>query len=318
MPLAASPAHVYHRSAVTAESAPINKLPPIFHVVSSVVRSITNTGRGGDGNPRHPLLGAAHILGLRLHTLYRFCSSHVARIGNARVLVDVFSASKAEIFRNVRPADSAYLIIIAGQHGSGKTTLRHLALKEGLLTFPEGLGILDGDGLRARLPKYQDLMVRDPENASNATENAMNNLRHKLIQHGLSHRYNILLERTLREPHEKTLKEFHSRGYWIEIWVLAVGDEASRQGLRSRFQFELEKFGAGRWVPPRQHQHAYERLPGSLRQIQDEGLADCVKLFDRGTTIPFFLSQRNDGEWSNPRSACDALEQRRRQTIGRE
>jgi hypothetical protein len=151
----------------------------------------------------------------------------------------------------------------------------------------------------------------DPFGLPNAVAPVTSEWVRRSIDHALDGRYSLLLEGTFRDPDvvAETIRRFAAAGYRTEVVVLAVRQERSRLDSLLRF-INPGAVAPGRWTPPSAHDTAHERLPESVRRLEDVAELDRVTVWRRSAEV--YTNERGPGQtWRRPGRAHDALVEER-------
>lgn len=124
-------------------------------------------------------------------------------------------------------------ILLAGQPGAGKTELSSMmiSMMEGNVVF------INGDEYRRYYPKYKDIYAEYGAEAAKYTSKLSAEVTEELIKRVSDRKRNIMIEgtgRTVDVP-LKTAKLLSSKGYEVEMAILAVRPELSLASTLNRF-----------------------------------------------------------------------------------
>ena len=178
-------------------------------------------------------------------------------------------------------------IIIAGQPGSGKGGLTGVARKE---FEGEGHVEIDTDELRGYHPKYPELQKEDLRTAAGHVQKDAGEWADDLREKAMSERRNLIIDGTLKSPDSalRMCQELKDAGYEVEIRVMAVRDDVSKQGIYGRYEDAYADYMNGvegaqppRWVPEYLHDEAYGGVVESLEEIDKAQVADRVSVYRR-------------------------------------
>lgn len=218
-------------------------------------------------------------------------------------------AQRAE-FANAAPTDHPKAILLGGQPGSGKSGLASAALRE--FSGHGGAVLIDADRMRERNPEYRDLLKFDPQNAADRTHAIAGAWAIRMTAEAIASKRNVVVDGTMRNPENiKALAErLKANGYEVHVRVLAVREEVSMARSRLRFEAQAAQNGHGRFVHKEQHDAAYQGIPATLRMLEQEKLADSVKVYSESRQ-EIYSNVMQRGQWHSAPAASRALEQER-------
>lgn len=198
------------------------------------------------------------------------------RIFQRRVLPRVL-ADAGDLRSVVQPE----LIMVGGQPGAGKS--KSILATKDALGSQGGVLAIDIDALREFHPEQDRLMALDDRTAANYTHADASLWARKLEKYAQEHRYNVLLESTMKTPDNVAtkLEEYRAAGYATEVKIVAVHERSSWLGVLSRYESQKDNDGFGRMVPKQIHDGAYEGLLDSAERVERDKLADRVGVYDR-------------------------------------
>lgn len=201
--------------------------------------------------------------------------------------------------------ESPTVLVVAGQPGSGKSTA-----EKALITSRAGAAIvtIDADELRPHHPSYRKLAEANDLTAADLTHHAASDWVDMAIEHGISQRFDALISATLgnSESAAAMIGKFLNAGYRIEIAFVAVDDARSGLGVLSRYHQQRRALGVGRYVPPHIQKRAYTGLPHTAEMIDQERLAESVRVYSRdGRSL--YSNSLEDGAWKHPARTRSAI-----------
>lgn len=188
----------------------------------------------------------------------------------------------------VEPSDRPTAIVLAGQPGSGKTTITPEI--ENRLATIGGHVLVSADDARMLLPNYAGLAISDPVNASRITQEDAGRLAQLITDEAVSRRFNVVIDGTLRDPDgaEANVATLRAAGYRTELHALAVNDQLSFARSTERYAEALVRGDVekARWVDRAYHDNAFNGVAQSVRRLEFKGLVDQVTVYNRlGDTI---------------------------------
>jgi predicted ABC-type ATPase len=222
-----------------------------------------------------------------------------------------------ELFAGAIPVGKPQLIILAGQPGSGKTTMAARVVEEfsrkgGAVRIRKGL-LSAHHPLRSH-PAYHAIQKSQREIAflfRQLVAEDLENWRRKLIRQACEQHYNVVLEFHISRPDiGELIATFREAGYKVEIRALAVPSEVSWQGVLLRREMQHAERGWGRMVSPDRHRADFDGTSGRLEEIEKRKLADSVRLVRRAGSL-VYENTLKAGKWREPPHARLALSEER-------
>jgi predicted ABC-type ATPase len=182
--------------------------------------------------------------------------------------------------------EEKFAIYLAGQPGSGKTSLREeIIAQRGLENTTI---VLNTDSLREYHPDYVTLMA-DPKNYDKApimvNEDATSWF--KMAEADAKAKgLNIIYDTTMGANSMTGFVEGISKnkldGYTTEIHVLAVNENISKLGVFARYETENSRLGYGRMVSISSHDNNYRNLPKNLQTlIETRSQVDKLSIYSK-------------------------------------
>jgi predicted ABC-type ATPase len=195
-----------------------------------------------------------------------------------KILAYYFPVSK-------QPSKNKTVYYLAGQPGSGKTTVRKF-----LLSNPEvqkSTLVLNTDELREFHPSYKKL-CRNPELYKDApflVNYDANKWFQALLQEGVKRNLNLIFDTTLGNKDIKLFKDgmesFVSNGYKAELHVLAVPKVASKLGIYLRYESQMFEKGHGRFVLMDTHDANFKNLSPNVATMIDGNALSNVSVYKK-------------------------------------
>ncbi len=174
-------------------------------------------------------------------------------------------------------------IFLAGQPGSGKTTLRNSIYQDYDTRF---IVEINTDDIRNFHPKYKDLQ-KDPDNYKRAgwlVNPDSVSWASNLSEDAIKREYSVLYDMTFAgnvDIYQNMMKNNRESGYKNELHVLAVNPEISRLGTHLRYENQLKDKGVGRAVSIISHDANFNNLNGNIKSAIESGLVDRVCIYSR-------------------------------------
>lgn len=200
------------------------------------------------------------------------------------------------IFHNTEASPTPTLVIVAGEPGAGKSTLRD-ALKNEL--GAQGVAVIDQDAIRTNHPRFRALSLADDKTAAMLTNTDAGAWVERALDDARRRRVNVALESTMRNPEHalQMVKQFKAAGYRVEVRALAVPEQDSARGVLHRYELQKARGEPGRSVALEYQQGAYRALPETLRRLETEQAVDRVAVMRRSLQIVYDNNQVG-GQWS--------------------
>lgn len=184
-------------------------------------------------------------------------------------------------FKTARSSSQPRLVIVGGQPGAGKSR-NNLRARRELSAAGEGVAYINGDELRNFHPLYDQLVMADAATAADKTGPDVGWWVEKGIREAADNRFHTVIETTMRQPSvvARTVNTFTAHGYQIEMRVLVVDPELSRQAIYHRYAEALNnKSSLPRFTLLRYHDDALTQMPHTLAAITP--LVHLVRLVNR-------------------------------------
>lgn len=173
------------------------------------------------------------------------------------------------------------LVMVGGQPGAGKTRTCVAAAQE-LDAAGTGVAFINGDELRRFHPHYEALVQADSATAADKTGADVGWWVRRGIAEAAASSFNTVLETTLRQPAAvtRTVGEFASRGFRVELRVVLVHPEVSLLGIYQRYADGLHGTNPlPRFTLPHYHDDALAQMPHTLAAVASS--VDAVRIVDR-------------------------------------
>ena len=196
-------------------------------------------------------------------------------------------------------------ILCGGQPGAGKSTFHRMAK-----SVDPNIVIINGDSFRGRHPNNDAIHSRYGDDSVIHTQPFVNAVVEGLIDRLSAKGYSLLVEGTLRDPNVplETCRLLKSRGYEVELHVMAVSKTESWWGTITRYEDMKAKGMPARRTPREKHDEIAASLPGNLEALYNSKLFDRIALFKRDASC-IYDSKVTPG--TNPRSLLnDAINSR--------
>jgi UDP-N-acetylglucosamine kinase len=176
------------------------------------------------------------------------------------------------------PSKFPFAVLCGGQPGAGKTTIHDIFCKH----IPNVI-LINGDHYRQLHPNFLALRDKYGDESVKHTQTFSNAVTESLIDRLSADRYNLIIEGTLRNPSVSlgTCHMLKSRGYLVELSVMAVDRAESWQGTLDRYAAMKEKGMTPRSTSKESHDEVADKLPGNLSMIYGTKMFDRITLYTR-------------------------------------
>jgi len=187
------------------------------------------------------------------------------------------------LFKNLKPVDNPTGFFIAGQPGSGKSSI----VKDILLKNKNNYLVIDTDSLRKYHPDYNNIMQTNPNNSYELTISFANKLADILYKKAIKEKKNILFDVTFgsgyqwqKDNYIKTLK---NNNYKVELAAIAVNPIISTIGINYRPENEIKDtpFINARTVPFHKHNEIYQNIEENIEKSIKDKIFNKFHLYGR-------------------------------------
>lgn len=163
-------------------------------------------------------------------------------------------------------------IIVGGQSGAGKSTIAKQILKQ-----DPNIVLIDMDLCKTFHPKFKQIMLEQQEEAHKTLKGFAMKLRNDLLNEALKNKYNVLVETTFNSSKTPIdlLKLFKNNNYKTNIIIQTCHKDISWQSC-----CEIAKI-TNRYVDKDFHDTLITKLATNIKEVQDSGLADNIKIYSR-------------------------------------
>ncbi|MFF2751358.1 zeta toxin family protein [Kitasatospora sp. NPDC058048] len=202
------------------------------------------------------------------------------------------------------------VVLVAGQPGSGKTTLGDLL--HAVLDLRGGAVRVGADLYRAVHRDYPVLLAEDVRTAGAGVRLDTRRWQAAVEERVREGRFDALVETALADGDEVRAQAVAYRvaGYRVEVVALACAEAWSQLGVLARYTEQAVATGAGRYVSWENHDACAAALVTTLRVVEEEMLADRVTVVRRGL-VPLYGNELVDGAWARTPGAARAVEAER-------
>ncbi|WP_380286470.1 zeta toxin family protein [Kitasatospora purpeofusca] len=214
----------------------------------------------------------------------------------------VLPAATAGAVAQERPV----VVLVAGQPGSGKTTLGDLL--HAVLDARGGAVRVGADLYKAAHRHYPVLLEEDVRTAGAGVRSDTRRWQAAVEERVRGGRFDALVETALADAGEVRAQAaaYRAAGYRIEVVALACAEAWSQLGVLARYTAQTLATGAGRYVSWENHDACAAALVASLRVVEEEMLADRVTVVRRGL-VPLYGNELVGGAWAKAPGAARAV-----------
>ncbi|MBQ8451755.1 MAG: zeta toxin family protein [Clostridia bacterium] len=209
-----------------------------------------------------------------------------------KVLENIFQSQICSI----SPQKHPIAIVAGGQPGAGKTSI----IGNSISYLNENTAIIDNDIYRHSHPAVAEINENYPELFTDLTDQLSFAATPRMIDKMIEGKYNIILHQTLKNNFivDNAIAKLKKAGYIVIVRALAVSDFESKMSMIERCQLELAQTGSCRWVPPENHDLAYNGLPETIDYMYKTGACDIIEILKRGATsklepVPIYRTINN-------------------------
>jgi hypothetical protein len=225
------------------------------------------------------------------------------RIFREDIVPDLFTGRE-------RQAQPLAMVLMA-QQGAGKT--RVAAAIAQVLNARGGFIDVDTDLYKPYHPKYDELIQLDDRMMAAYTGPDGRAWMDQAQAYVREHKLNVLLQETGQSPAflARTLQDYRSAGFRVEVVALAVHESVSQQGIIHRYHEQVKERGHGRLTVPEKAALAYQGIPDAALLIDEQRLADFTTVVRRGEDVPRYRNKLVDGRWQEEPRFREAIKTER-------
>ncbi|MFJ6384640.1 zeta toxin family protein [Kitasatospora sp. NPDC092039] len=215
----------------------------------------------------------------------------------------VLPAATAGAVAQERPV----VVLVAGQPGSGKTTVG--GLLHAVLDARGGAVRVGADLYKAVHRHYPVLLEEDVRTAGAGVRADTRRWQAAVEERVREGRFDALVETALADAGEVRAQAaaYRAAGYRIEVVALACAEAWSQLGVLARYTKQALATGAGRYVSWENHDACAAALVATLRTVEEEMLADRVTVVRRNL-VPLYGNELVGGAWAKAPGAARAVE----------
>lgn len=177
------------------------------------------------------------------------------------------------------PSDRPIAVIVGGQPGAGKSGV----IGDTLTKLNSNCVIVDNDLYRYEHPNFAEINGTHPEIFTECTDQLSFATTPRLIDSMIEGKYNMIIHQTLKNDTivKSAITKLLEAGYTVVVRALAVDKVTSMRDELRRGQKELAAGRIPRWVPPQNHDFAYNGLPGTVGLIEELGKYHMLEIVTR-------------------------------------
>ncbi|MDR3423718.1 MAG: zeta toxin family protein [Alphaproteobacteria bacterium] len=197
-------------------------------------------------------------------------------------------------------------VIISGQTGAGKSTIFSIVEKK---FDPTQKPVhVDMDELRKEHTKLSEIFQEHPFETAVHTNADAWEWTSRLLADAKAGRNNVIYETTLKsiDDTERMIRAFKKEDYAVDLHTIAANSKASIYGVFERYERDLAKGKAARFVDLDYHDAVYEVFPENVDRLETKSNLDLVTVYRRDGERLYL----NDGKLSQAQ-AKDAIENER-------
>ena len=180
-------------------------------------------------------------------------------------------------YSNIKAQINPYAAVLGGQPGTGKTTI-HTILKQ-----KYNIGIINGDEYRKYHPHFMELQAKYGDESVKYTQKFAGEMTEALINELSSKKYNVVIEGTLRTADIplKTCDLLKSKGYEVDLIVMAVKPDISYQSTIKRYEDLIKNGDIARATPKEHHDGVVQAIPQNLSDIYKSNKFSNIIIYNR-------------------------------------
>lgn len=182
------------------------------------------------------------------------------------------------LIKNKKSKEIPIAVLLEGQPGAGKTTI-HEVLKIRNKDFI----VINGDDFRCEHPNFDKIQKKYGNDAVKYTQKFSNQMVERLINELSNRKYDLIIEGTLRTAQTplNTCNLLKSKGYSVELSIMAVSKEVSWQGTIQRYEKMKLKGQTPRATPKESHDVVVNNIVQNLDELYKLNKFDNITLYNR-------------------------------------
>lgn len=179
--------------------------------------------------------------------------------------------------------------ILGGQPGAGKSSLiTRLKMEK-----DNNIIVISGDDFRKEHPHFDKLYAKYGDAYVNHTQKFSSQVTERLIDELSKEKYNLIIEGTLRTAAVpiNTARLLKSRGYHVELAVMAVPPILSYVGTIERYEKMKEIGTTPRMTTKQQHDNTVHAIVESIEKVYQTGVFDDIYLQNRQSECLYRMTE---------------------------
>lgn len=179
-------------------------------------------------------------------------------------------------------------VLLGGQPGAGKSSM--IKYFDNLFAN-QSVVVISGDDFRKLHPHFNKLYAQYGDDYVNHTQKFSAQVTERLIDELSREKYNLIIEGTLRTSAVplKTAELLKSRGYHVELAVMAVPPILSYVGTIERYEKMKEIGTTPRMTTKLQHDNTVNSIVNSIREVYAADTFDDILLYNRKSECLYCL-----------------------------
>lgn len=202
-------------------------------------------------------------------------------------------------------------IVAIGQPGAGKTGLTRYLTLNFMQETNEDIVHIDPDLVGQFHPRYKEILSSKGLESFQHLAKFSSRALKTINAYCMERKFNLMTEGTFRdtEGYMRIFREMKEKGYKIDLNLLAVHRIESLISSMERYFYMINHRIPIRIVSVKPHDEAYENMSKTLKQVEKEGLATRIRVFNRGEDelIPnlVYSSDKPNGRYQTPFEALN-------------
>jgi len=190
-------------------------------------------------------------------------------------VLSIYLRRKSQLLSVGQVQDKPTAIILGGQPACGKSGITKIENKTSSFL------VINGDDYRQFHPDFTYLICNHPVEFPTITQNFSNIFTENLIKDGITLRYNLIIEGTMRNPDvpTKTAALLHGQGYRVGAAVIAAHPKITELGTYRRYVEQIEVCGYGRLADISSHNQACAGLLKSVDTLYSNKSVDFINIY---------------------------------------